>query len=98
MKKNKEHTAENPLISVTQLPLGKDKSHGLMETCNMPVRVPADALKASGGSDGPQRSVCLTPHGMAARVEHMKTDEFLCSKTLATSDKAATETKSWPLH
>lgn len=98
MKKNKVKATENPLISVTQLPLGKDKSHGLMETCNMPVRVPMDGPRAPGGSEGPQRSVCLAPHGMAVRVEHMKTAEFLCSKTLGIGDKAATEIKPWPLH
>lgn len=84
MKNNKEKAIENPLISVTQLPLGKDKSHGLMETCNMPVRVPVDAPRKLGGSDGPQRSVCLASHGLAARAEHMKMAEFLRSKTAGT--------------
>lgn len=98
MKKNKGKDEKNPLISVTQLPLGKDKSHGLMETCNMPVRVPVDALRTACGSDGPQRSVCLTPHGMAARVEHKKMAEFLYSKTMVTTDNTATKTKPWPLH
>lgn len=87
MKKNKEKATENPLISVIQLPLGRDKSHDLMETGNMPVRFPVDVLKARSGSDDRWRSLCLTPHGMEAGVEHMKTAEFLCSKTLVTSDK-----------